>query len=82
VENPLTSCAAPRVPPSTENPLTSCAAPSNAATDHFAEAGKMVGRVSEHRVSDHFVDVNKMVERRLTSDEKKALANPEKLEGA
>jgi hypothetical protein len=47
--------------PSTKNRLTSCAAPSQAITDHFAEAGKMVDRVSGHRVSDHSVDVNKML---------------------
>ena len=35
----------------------------------------------EHQVADHFDDVNKMVERRLSKDEKKALQNPERLEG-
>lgn len=46
--------------------------------------------VSGHQTADHFVDVNKMVElgsgsqreveRRLTSEEKKSLKNPDTLE--
>lgn len=33
-------------------------------------------------LTDHFVDVNKMIERRLSSEEKKALKKPDTLEGA
>ena len=43
---------------------------------------KTACEVSGHSIPDHFVDVNKMVERRLTSEEKKALKNPEQLENA
>jgi len=43
---------------------------------------KTACEVSGHAVDNHFVDVNKMVECRLTSTEKKALKNPDKLETA
>ncbi len=33
----------------------------------------------DHQVSDHFADISKMVERRLTSEEKKSLKNPDVL---
>jgi hypothetical protein len=65
------------------------AAKSRPPDDHFVEVNKMsqLGKRVEREVpgragADHFADVRKKVERRLSSDEKKALQTPEQLEGA
>jgi len=41
---------------------------------------KTACEVSGREVSDHFADVGKMVERRIVSEEKKSLKNPESLD--
>jgi len=40
---------------------------------------KTACEISGHAILDHFVDVNKMVARRMASEEKKSLANPDSL---
>jgi len=64
------------------------AAKSRPSNHHFVEVNKMIQlgkgakrEVPGHAGADHFANVGKKVERRLSSDEKKALQTPDKLEG-
>lgn len=65
------------------------AAKSRPPNDHFVDVNKMIQlgegaerEVPGHAGAVHFAEVGKKVERRLSSDEKKALQTPEKLEDA